>query len=102
TTLTVGPPTGHLAPELYDSEGIHAEAASEFTDPWSLAVALHRILIGAHPFHMLSDLAPARVDDLLAGDGWPARGEHETDVAALPPDVADLMARVFRDGWAHP
>src|SRR5262249_55143005 len=103
--LDVGPPRGQLTPELYDGDGIHAEYAHARTDAWALAVALHRILFGCHPYHYVPDLRPGTVAHALAQHPWPEPGttaELDAVYRALPTPVVGLFHRVFQRGWADP
>jgi hypothetical protein len=109
--LAAGPAAGYLAPELYDDLGEHPESATPSTDRWSLAVALHEVLTGHHPYHFLSDLGPDVVGRYLAGRTWPA---HDLDgtaafatryaaaFSALPAEVRAAFGRAFSDGWRDP
>lgn len=106
--LAVGAAAGYLAPELYDGVGEHPEAATAAADHWSLAVALHEVLTGYHPYHFLPDLSPGVIDGYLRSRTWP--DHHLTGSAAfalrysaalrvLPDEVLDLFARAFQQGW---
>jgi hypothetical protein len=103
--LDVGQASGQLAPELYDGDGIHAEYADTRTDAWALAVALHRILFGCHPYHFMPDLRPDTVARELTEHTWPGPGttaEFDAVYRALPAPVLGLLHRVFQRGWAEP
>lgn len=103
--LDVGAAEGQLAPELYDGDGIYAQDAGAATDAWALAVLLHRILFGCHPYHFLADLSPSTVGDYLSTHEWPAGGtgvDFDGVYRALPVSVTGLFHRVFQSGWSNP
>ncbi|HZO64498.1 MAG TPA: hypothetical protein VFB74_05810 [Kribbellaceae bacterium] len=102
--LDVGRPAGQLAPELYDGDGVHPDAADTRTDAWALAVALHRLIVGCHPYQGLPDLRPDTVAAHLAAYAWPGPRTAELDALyqVLPPAVLGLFHRVFQQGWADP
>jgi hypothetical protein len=120
--VTVGVPDGFLAPEIVDEFGAHRELASQTADWWSLAVALHVLLLGCHPFWMLPDEAPATVRACLGTDAWPGTGAESTadephlEVGteddfgayyrrqwnALPRPVRALLRRAVVEGWREP
>ncbi|WP_433723766.1 hypothetical protein ACQP2Y_01225 [Actinoplanes sp. CA-051413] len=106
--LAVGAAAGYLAPELYDGVGEHPEAATAAADRWSLAVALHEVLTGHHPYHFLPDLSPGVIGGYLRNRTWPehhlagsAAFAHRYAAALrlLPAEVHDLFARTFQQGW---
>jgi hypothetical protein len=103
--LDFGASSGHLAPELHDGEGIHAEYADAHTDAWALAVVLHRLLFGCHPYHFMPDLSRDTVQRELAAKGWPGpdpTAEFDDVYHALPDPVLVLLHRAFEYGWADP
>ncbi|WP_406074708.1 hypothetical protein [Micromonospora sp. NBC_01638] len=100
---------GHLAPELYDGWGVHPEVADASTDHWSLAVVIHHVLFGTHPYCHLPDLAPTTLRSAMSGAAAfppadPAyrayRNWWRAEFAALPTRVADLFRQVLSHGWA--
>ena len=100
------PPDGHLAPELYDRFGVHPEVTDAGTDRWALAVVLHHVIFGAHPYWHLPDLARATLDADRDGPDHSTvpvyqeyRDWRRAEFAALPTAVADLFRQVFRTGW---
>jgi hypothetical protein len=103
--LDFGAPSGHLAPELYDGEGVHAEYAGARTDAWALAVTLHRLIFGCHPYAFVRDLRPDSVERELAANGWPGSATpagFDAVYNALPAALLALFHRVFELGWADP
>jgi len=106
--LAVGAAAGYLAPELYDGVGEHPEAATAAADRWSLAVALHEVLTGHHPYHFLPDLSPGVIGSYLRSRTWPEHHltgsaafalRYSAVLRALPDEVLDLFARAFQQGW---
>jgi hypothetical protein len=106
--LAVGAAAGYLAPELYDGVGEHPEAAAAGADHWSLAVALHEVLTGHHPYHFLPDLSPGVIAGYLGSRTWPehhlagsaAFAQHYSAALRLLPDeVFALFGRTFQRGW---
>jgi hypothetical protein len=103
--LDFGASSGHLAPELHDGEGIYAEYADAHTDAWSLAVILHRVLFGCHPYHFMPDLSRDTVQRELAAKGWPGpdvTADFDDVYHTLPSPVLVLLHRAFEYGWANP
>jgi hypothetical protein len=101
-------PDGYPAPELYDSWGVRPELATLESDRWSLAVVLHHVIFGTHPYIGAPDLSRARVGAALGGGRWPlpvhgVYGDwYARQVAALPPALLGLLRQTFVEGWDTP
>ncbi|WP_045744169.1 hypothetical protein [Actinoplanes rectilineatus] len=109
--LAAGVAAGHLAPEAYDGLGEHPEAITAYADRWSLAVTVHLLLTGFHPYHFLADLSPRTIDEYLAAHTWPRHRlaafapfavAYSAALQALPGDLVTLFARAFQQGRDDP
>jgi hypothetical protein len=109
--LGVATAAGYLAPELYDGTGEHPEAATGPADRWPLAVGIHELLTGYHPFHFLPDLSPDVVDGYLRARAWPDHHltgattfalRYSAALQMLPDDVCDAFRSAFQRGWHEP
>lgn len=101
---------GLTPPELIDHD-FGAVARTPHHDAFGLAVLIHMLLLGHHPFQGVwrDSGEPPVIDALVKRGLWPLLPEHPIDpppgvppFAALGPRLQALFVRAFRDGARTP
>lgn len=118
-TYTWGTPQDMLAPEIFAqmSNNNNSISVNLNTDKWSVAIAIHYLLMGYHPLFFLTDLSKNTMNQYLTEFKWPEidktkpyfssdnidiYDDYIEDIKELPSEIFQNLSYTINQGFGSP